>query len=43
MYDWGLLTILLLALMGTTIAIFGVFPSHQVDFPDHEDPPEESE
>ncbi len=43
MYDLGLLTIFALAIVGMTIAIFGVFPSHQIDFPEHDDPPEESE
>ena len=43
MHDWGLLTIFLLAAAGMAISIFGVFPANQVDFPEHEDPPEESE
>jgi hypothetical protein len=43
MTDFGFLTIFTLAVIGMFIAIFGVFPSHQIDFPDHDDPPEESE
>ena len=43
MQDWGLLTIFLLAVTGMAISIFGIFPANQVDFPEHEDPPEESE
>lgn len=42
MGDMSLWTIFILALVGMSIAIFGVFPS-QVEFPEHEDPPEESE
>jgi hypothetical protein len=42
MGDMSLWTIFILALVGMSIAIFGVFPS-QVEFPEHEDPPEEAE
>jgi hypothetical protein len=42
MSDMGLWTIFILAMVGMSIAIFGVFPP-QVDFPEHEDPPEETE
>jgi hypothetical protein len=42
MTDIGLTTIFVLAMVGMTLAIFGVFPP-QVDFSEHEDPPEESD
>jgi hypothetical protein len=42
MSEMGLWTIFILAMVGMSIAIFGVFPP-QVDFPEHEDPPEEAE
>ncbi len=42
MTDLGLWTIFTLAMVGMTIAIFGVFPP-QVDLTENEDPPEESE
>ena len=42
MSDMALWTIFILAMVGMSIAIFGVFPP-QVDFQDHEDPPEEAE
>ncbi len=43
MSDIGFLTIFVIAFVGMIIAIFGVFPTKQFDFPEHEDPPEESE
>jgi hypothetical protein len=42
MTDIGLITIFVLALVGMTLAIFGVFPP-QVDLSEHDDPPEERE
>ncbi len=42
MGNMGLWMIFILAMLGMSIAIFGVFPK-QVDFPEHEDPPEEAE
>ena len=42
MSDIGLWMIFLLAMVGMSIAIFGVFPP-QNDFLEHEDPPEEAE